>query len=171
MCLPLESFGPLLPGTLPTSVGMNPASGSTKSCYAATRTHTVYADRSEPRRDGAFRDDFFYLLSSDIISIPPLRQRLAECPDELDELLAPTMARMTDNSTALIDPICERVKTTLPLNYERPGNVRELEQCVRRILLTYKCSVTAHGASGSEDETKLQSIEAGELNAQELLES
>src|SRR5436309_805666 len=36
------------------------------------------------RRDGRFRDDFFYRLCSDVIEVPTLRQRIAESPAELD---------------------------------------------------------------------------------------
>ena len=41
---------------------------------------------SELREKDAFRDDFFYRLCSDVIVSPPLRQRIAEDPRELDLL-------------------------------------------------------------------------------------
>ena len=117
-------------------------------------------------RDGAFRDDFFYRLSSDVIAIPPLRQRLSECSEELDELLAHVMSRMTGDSTDLVDPIRERIKKVLPSNYDWPGNVRELEQCVRRILLTNEYSIADRAGPTTQSEALFRTIETGELNAQ-----
>ena len=35
------------------------------------------------RREGRFRDDFFYRLCSDVIEMPTLRRRIAEAPGEL----------------------------------------------------------------------------------------
>ena len=54
-------------------------------------------DINESRSQGRFRDDFFYRLCSDIITVPPLRQRLEEDPNELDALLSHTVERMVGN--------------------------------------------------------------------------
>src|SRR5262249_13598430 len=58
------------------------------------------------RQRGAFRDDFFYRLCSDIITVPPLRQRLEEDPGELEELLKHTLSRMTGEESP---PLVEKV--------------------------------------------------------------
>src|SRR5207249_9018927 len=42
-----------------------------------------------------FRDDFFYRLCSDVIHVPPLRQRLAEDPKELRQLVEHLLTGMT----------------------------------------------------------------------------
>src|SRR6267143_2046148 len=47
------------------------------------------------RRDGSFREDFFYRLCSDVIEVPTLRQRIAESPDELRQLVRLLVARIT----------------------------------------------------------------------------
>ncbi|MFO7753252.1 MAG: sigma 54-interacting transcriptional regulator [Desulfobacteraceae bacterium] len=88
-----------------------------------------------------FRDDFYYRLCSDIIKVPPLRERIREDPGELDDLLEFTVERMTGTrSEKLISRIKRVIQKELGPEYHWPGNVRELEQCVRSVLLrrTYK---------------------------------
>ena len=84
-----------------------------------------------------FRDDFFYRLCSDVITLPPLRQRLHECPEELNALLENMIQRMTGESAReLVEFVRDVLVTSIGVHYEWPGNVRELEQAVRRILIT-----------------------------------
>ncbi len=82
------------------------------------------------------RDDFFYRLCSDIIQIPPLRQRISEDPGEIDDLLSFTIEKITGRTSyGLLQMIKKIINEKLGKNYLWPGNVRELGQCVRRILL------------------------------------
>lgn len=124
------------------------------------------------RELGTFRDDFFYRISSTIIHLPPLRQRIAEEPEELKELLRHTLRRLTGAETpALVEEIERVLRRDLPASYPWPGNVRELEQCVRSVLLTdsYRCEL--HAAEPRHRERLLHGIESGSLDAQGLLES
>ena len=83
-----------------------------------------------------FRDDFYYRLCSDIITVPPLRQRIREAPEEMDDLLGFTVKRMVGKaSPELVDMAREVIDQRLGDDYPWPGNVRELEQCVRRVIL------------------------------------
>lgn len=85
---------------------------------------------------GVLRDDFFYRLCSDIIMVPPLRQRIDEDPSELDDLLEVSIDRITGQPSAeLVELTKKTIESELGANYSWPGNVRELAQCVRRILL------------------------------------
>jgi len=86
------------------------------------------------RREGKFRDDFYYRLCSDLITVPPLRQRIAEMPDELEQLAAYLMDRI-GSSTARF-PIIAKLRECVGRDYAWPGNVRELEQAIRRIMLS-----------------------------------
>src|SRR5688572_5779875 len=54
------------------------------------------------RRDGRFRDDFFYRLCSDVIEVPPLRLRLAESPGELEELVRLLVGRIAGSPDAAL---------------------------------------------------------------------
>lgn len=92
---------------------------------------------SDLRQAGNFRDDFFYRLSSDVIIVPSLRQRIAESPEELDLLVNLLIRRMTGKADdELSHIVLQRLRSDLPSNYQWPGNVRELEQAIRRIVLS-----------------------------------
>jgi DNA-binding NtrC family response regulator len=83
-----------------------------------------------------FRDDFYYRLCSDIITVPPLRERIRESPKELDDLLKFTVKRMVGQSSPeLLSMVRGVIDSQLGDSYPWPGNVRELEQCDRRVLL------------------------------------
>jgi hypothetical protein len=82
------------------------------------------------------RQDFYYRLCSDIISISPLRQRIREDSRELTILLDLTVQRITGvKSPELVKMVFQVIDQDLEPDYQWPGNVRELEQCVRGILL------------------------------------
>lgn len=88
------------------------------------------------REQKILRDDFFYRLCSDIIIVPPLRQRIREMPSELDDLVAHVIERIIGvPSEELTQMALDKIKSQPGSDYQWPGNVRELEQCVRRILL------------------------------------
>lgn len=124
---------------------------------------------TELRREGNFRDDFYYRLCSDVIEVPSLRQQLAEDKTSLDELLKILLVRILGEAdSALVKSIRQTLQQNLPANYSWPGNVRELEQAVRRILLNghYAGDPSAH--AGAED--NLQAIaDVGEMDAQQLV--
>jgi transcriptional regulator with PAS, ATPase and Fis domain len=122
--------------------------------------------RSEKR----FREDFFYRLCSDVIEVPTLRQRIAESPAELSELVRLVVARITgDPAAGLAAQVLDALERDLPLGYPWPGNVRELEQAVRRILLTGRYAPDIPHAGRDEDAILIEKLRAGELTAAELL--
>jgi DNA-binding NtrC family response regulator len=91
----------------------------------------------ELRARGAFRDDFYYRLCSDVIEVPSLQRRLKEDRRELDVLLAFILRRIVgEDSPELRAMVKEAIDEGLGEDYAWPGNVRELEQCVRRVVLT-----------------------------------
>src|SRR6266850_320326 len=123
------------------------------------------------RRDGRFREDFFYRLCSDVIEVPTLRQRIAESPAELELLVGLLVARIAgieDRNVAAV--VLEALHRDLPGDYPWPGNVRELEQAVRRVLLTgsYRPQL-ASPASQDAEERLVARLRAGELTADALL--
>lgn len=123
------------------------------------------------RRAGQFRDDFFYRLCSDIIVVPPLRQRIQEEPRELEALIGSILKRMIGAAAA---PHASLVRETLTRDlgrhYPWPGNVRELEQAVRRIILTRHYHGDAASSTPVEPtERLLAGIEAGSLDARQLM--
>jgi hypothetical protein len=118
------------------------------------------------RRDGRFRDDFYYRLCSDVIEMPTLRQRLAESAGELELLVRIIVARIAGTGDA---QVAADVLERLPRGYAWPGNVRELEQAVRRVLLTGRYTGELAPAAAGEEGRLAAQVRAGELSADELL--
>jgi sigma-54 dependent transcriptional regulator, flagellar regulatory protein len=116
------------------------------------------------RGEGRFREDFFYRLCSDVIRMPTLRERIAESRAELPGLVRLLVERIT-GSSGLVDTVLDN----LPAGYAWQGNVRELEQAVRRILLTGKYVPESAGTMRDVDSTFMEKMRAGELTATELL--
>jgi transcriptional regulator with GAF, ATPase, and Fis domain len=122
------------------------------------------------RRERRFRDDFYYRLCSDVIVVPPLRQRLVEDPAELELLLRHLVLRLAGEP---VPEIVERVRAVferdLAHGYAWPGNVRELEQAVRHVLLDGRYPGDAGAVSGSWQERLTRGIEQGAIEAAALV--
>jgi sigma-54 specific flagellar transcriptional regulator A len=122
------------------------------------------------RAEGRFRDDFYYRLCSDVIQVPTLRQRIAEAPRELEDLVRLVVARIAgDQQDRLVSTVLEAIERDLPRDYAWPGNVRELEQAVRRILLTGRYAGDLAGAGATQEQQFTSQILAGQLSAKDLL--
>src|SRR5439155_14897538 len=117
-----------------------------------------------------FRDDFFYRLCSDIVTVPPLRQRLEESRAEMDDLLQHLVARMTgEASSEIVELAREILDAGVGPHYAWPGNVRELEQAVRRILLTRRYQVDQKAPAQTVRDQLLAGIDRGSLDASAVL--
>ena len=124
----------------------------------------------ELRTRKVFRDDFYYRLCSDIITVPSLFQRIQENPDELDDLLAHTVRRIIGRtSPELALNTLRTLKQQLPPDYPWPGNVRELEQCTRRILLKQQYEGDRILRGTTESDTFNEMLLQGDFTAQQLL--
>ncbi|SHI63882.1 Sigma-54 interaction domain-containing protein [Desulfatibacillum alkenivorans DSM 16219] len=125
---------------------------------------------NELRSSGKFRDDFFYRLCSDVITVPPLRRRIQEDPLELDDLLSHIVSKTVGKpSPELVNMVKKVIEKNLGPEYPWYGNVRELEQCVRRVLLKKD-----YGGDKKYAPTDLQSklaaaLETGDMPAQMLM--
>ncbi|HEX4020248.1 MAG TPA: sigma-54 dependent transcriptional regulator [Acidobacteriaceae bacterium] len=81
-------------------------------------------------RQKTFREDLYYRLSAFVLHIPPLRQRKEEIPYLL-ELLARQFVE-----SAKVSPVAfSSDLITLCLEYDWPGNIRELSNMVKRYLV------------------------------------
>ena len=117
-----------------------------------------------------FRDDFFYRLCSDVITVPPLRQRLRESREELPFLVEHLVTRMTGGPAPELGAlVLEVLRGGVGATYGWPGNVRELEQAVRRILVTRRYDGDHRGAARDVRSELLGALERGELDADTLL--
>ena len=146
-----------------------PLGGHEKKRFSGRVIAATNRRLDEVRRDGRFREDFFYRLCSDVIEVPSLRQRIAEAPGELAELVNLLVARVTGTESAeLAATVFESLEQNLPRGYPWPGNVRELEQAVRRVLLTGRYAGEL-GAAPDEETALIEKLRAGEFTAAELL--
>jgi len=124
----------------------------------------------ELRLQGVFRDDFYYRLCSDIITVPPLCQRLQEEPGELEVLVAGILRRIIGaEGASMVGQVCGTLAREPGPDYPWPGNVRELEQAVRRIILTQHYRGEAKGPAPELCRELLTEFEEGVLDAQTLL--
>ena len=93
-------------------------------------------DLAQAMQAGLFREDFYYRLCSDLITTPSLQEQLRESPDMLQELLVFIARRVVgDEAEALAVEVERWIIQHLGRDYPWPGNIRELEQCVRNVLV------------------------------------
>ncbi|MBT8486456.1 MAG: sigma-54-dependent Fis family transcriptional regulator [Phycisphaerales bacterium] len=124
---------------------------------------------------GRFRNDLYYRLCSDLIRTPSLGERLRDEPGELSDLVAHIIERqLGDTDDTLVDETLTWIDANLGRDYAWPGNIRELEQCVRNILIrgVYRPAGAAAGDTpgGGDDLTRsLACINAANLTADELV--
>ena len=122
------------------------------------------------RSSGRFRDDFYYRLCSDIIVVPPLRQRIQEDPAEMDDLVSLIVRRISgDDSSDVLGMVRRRLAESPGKNYSWPGNVRELEQAVRRILLTGSYHGNVRTVAPGLQSRLHEGIDSGTIDAETLL--
>lgn len=122
-------------------------------------------------RGGVMREDFYYRLCSDVITVPPLRQRIEEDSEELTDLIGVTLKRILgEASPEMVVLIRDAARVSPGPDYPWPGNVRELEQCVRRILLNRLYERDARSTAGDDlTDLLLEGVKAGALDAQTLM--
>jgi two-component system, NtrC family, response regulator AtoC len=96
-----------------------------------------------------FREDLYYRLNVVEIVVPPLRQRRDEIPHLIDFFIGKYAKRYNRHETALSPTLRETLE-----NYSWPGNIRELENVIKRFVIL-------------QDETLLpRDLQAGERRAQ-----
>lgn len=121
------------------------------------------------RSEGIFRDDFYYRLCSDVITVPTLSERLHADPAELKDLLAFIVKRMIGkDSPELVDMVRDVIDARLGRDYPWPGNVRELEQCVRRVLLKLDYEGDTITVGQDLESMLKEGFEKGTISAQRL---
>jgi DNA-binding NtrC family response regulator len=122
-------------------------------------------------RHKILREDFLYRMCSDVIVVPPLRQRIEEDPRELDDLLAHTVQRIIGRPSKDLAALCRKIiSSDLGGDYPWPGNVRELGQCIRQILLNRTCKSIHQVAMTGADPHRKGDAKRLDLDAQGLLQ-
>jgi DNA-binding NtrC family response regulator len=97
-------------------------------------------------RTGALRGDLYYRLAVFPIRLPALRERKSDIPELANYFLERAMARAGRRSLSISGEAMNRL-----MHYRWPGNVRQLQNCIGRAVLTAK-----------EDVIRATDIEFGE---------
>lgn len=85
---------------------------------------------------GRFRMDFYYRLCADHIRTPSLREQLDDRPTAIKGLILNLATRIAgDEAVAVAADTEDWIARQLPDDYAWPGNIRELEQCVRNVMV------------------------------------
>ena len=127
-------------------------------------------DLGREMRVGRFREDLYYRLCSDIVTTPSLRDQLRESPAELRDLILFISRQVVgEEDERLADEVERWVDAHLGRDYAWPGNFRELEQCVRNVLIRKGYVPPRPGAEDAR-ERLAEDVRQGALSAEELLE-
>ncbi len=119
-------------------------------------------------RAGRFREDLYYRLCADLIRTPSLREQLDDSPAMLRDLLLFMVRRAVGTEAENSLPEVEEwVATHLPLHYAWPGNYRELEQCVRNVIIRKSYAPMPETPSG--EAPFLAGFRRGEFSADHVL--
>ena len=87
------------------------------------------SDLSSMRTQGLFREDFYQRISAYCITIPPLREHISDLPLIVEELLK-------ESNKEIHKYALEKL-----MEYKWPGNIRELQNCIKRANTFCKSSV------------------------------
>jgi transcriptional regulator of acetoin/glycerol metabolism len=123
-------------------------------------------DLGDEMRAGGFRQDFYYRLCADMVRTPSLREMLDGSAGELHELVLFIAARVAgDEAPALASEVERWIERELGADYPWPGNFRELEQCVRNVLVRGAYRPPRRESS----QTLAEQMQRGALTAEQLL--
>ncbi|WP_067936913.1 sigma 54-interacting transcriptional regulator [Alicyclobacillus kakegawensis] len=96
----------------------------------------THRDLKSDIESGRFRADLFYRLNILRIFLPPLRDRTADIPALVDTLLDKICRRYQCQKPRLPDSLIHRF-----MKYFWPGNIRELENLLERIVVLLNTSI------------------------------
>lgn len=114
-----------------------------------------------------FRSDLYYRISTLSLTIPPLRERRADIPLLIDYFMK------RHGYSSIDEDLCPQARTQL-INYDWPGNVRQLESSIerafylshgRKLKLSHFELLNEKTNAEQEKTPVIQSLEATERNA------
>jgi transcriptional regulator with PAS, ATPase and Fis domain len=127
-------------------------------------------DLPEAMRKGQFREDLYYRLCSDQIATVSMAEQLTASPGVLRELVVYMSRRVAGaDGDALAEEVMPWIDANLGADYPWPGNYRELEQCVKNMLIRGNYRPARSAAAADEVEEFATQARAGSLTAEELL--
>lgn len=114
----------------------SPVGSHEKKRFSGRLIAATNAQLEEKVASGLFRPDLYHRLASDVIFIPPLRDRFSGANAEQTLLVSRVLTRLLGGADPVVEHrIAGLLKKTVPADYHWPGNLREFEQVIRRALL------------------------------------
>lgn len=108
-------------------------------------------------QQGAMREDFFYRIHIIPIRLPPLRERKEDIPLLIEHF----MGQYEEEKMPLITPQIVKYMQ----NYDWPGNIRELQNTIHRLITLRKLDFSGMDPSGK---THSIPLENGDIEIQEV---
>lgn len=119
-------------------------------------------DLATEMQDGRFRGDLYFRLCSDVIGTPSLKAQLDDRPADLANMVDFITTRVS------VDPADDKrmtaevvmwIESQLGSDYNWPGNFRELEQCVRNVMIRGSYTpLHAAAKGGASNEASAESL-------------
>jgi transcriptional regulator with AAA-type ATPase domain len=143
--------------------------GTTKdSVFHGKIVAATHRNIHQAMENGDFRKDFYYRLCSDIITTPSFYQQISQAPEVLGDLVAYISQKVAGSEgEAVAGEALSWIQNKLGTDYPWPGNIRELEQCIRNIMIRREYHPAADQAAG-QDDRQLASFREGKLTLEEL---
>ena len=147
-----------------------PLGGTDSKRFAGKIIAATNRDLPAEIRAGRFREDFYYRLCSDQLATPSLREQLDASPGEIETLVRHIAGRLLEEAEAeaFTRETVAWIEKNLGARYAWPGNFRELEQCVRNLVLRGDYRPAGPLVRGGAEDWNVL-IESGALTAEELL--
>ncbi len=133
---------------------------------------TIYATRKNLKEEvkaDRFREDLYYRINVLPVTIPPLRDRKEDIP-----LLIEHFLKFFSNKTGKKDMAITPLAIERLMNYDYPGNVREIEHAIETAVILCRgneidtCCLPAE-IRGNEIKEEIMSIPCGSLTLEERL--
>jgi transcriptional regulator with AAA-type ATPase domain len=120
-------------------------------------------------KSGSFREDLYYRLCSDQITTPTLAEQLADAPHILRDVVHYMARRVAGvEGEELAGEVTAWIERNLEADYAWPGNYRELEQCVKNVMIRRDYRPSRSAVSDPVDEF-VKDLRAGKLTADKAL--
>jgi len=115
-----------------------------------------------------FEKDFYYRLCSDIITTPSLHQHIRESPEVLWDLIGYISQRVAGPEwEEVAGEVQSWIGEHLGMEYSWPGNIRELEQCVRNVMIRREYHPAGNLVSGIDERLPV-GFQEGSLSLEEI---
>lgn len=113
----------------------------------------THQDLAALSKDGRFREDLYYRLAEIVVNIPPLRERVGDAALLAHAFVRRFAQEQNRSAMTLTEDAVQAVE-----NHLWPGNIRELENCIRR------ATIMADGSQIGCDDLGLKSVQNDETD-------